>query len=261
MLNGARRQALPCTGFRPLGRRGLLRAAGRRRRAVMASDEWETALLDWDATCAEADATAKLAKRPREPASSSDTRAGRPGRRGLNDKPDGRGMATAAGSPKAVPIPKWPADLRPAAAATAGLATVKLLSLNLAGLRGLLNNPERAAGLQTLLAAEDPDVVMFQEHKLQESHIDEHRELLKGWLPGFNQYWAASTARKGYSGTATLVRAGLEPVAGGGLVEDGFGGGSGTSRPPELEEVAHVAGEMEGRLISVELQDFVVVNA
>ena len=37
-------------------------------RNLMASDEWETALLDWDAACAEADATAKLAKRPREPA-------------------------------------------------------------------------------------------------------------------------------------------------------------------------------------------------
>ena len=47
-----------------------------------------------------------------------------------------------------------------------------------------------------------PDVLCLQETRLQESHIDSFHGLIPGYVP----YWSCSKTRKGYSGTAVLIR-------------------------------------------------------
>jgi hypothetical protein len=212
---------------------------------------WDEALREWDdagveldaevdAAAAAADAAAKrgAAKRPRESPAAVVTKAAVKEKQQTQKQEKGGKMAAKGRSAAAAvgPIPKVPASCKvqggptvPAQAAVASAAvaaataaaaapstktSTKILSLNVAGLRGLLKNETRASGLQALLLAEAPDILCLQEHKLQEGHIAEHREALAAWLPGYEQHWSASTANKGYSGTATLVRAGLEAAGG-----------------------------------------------
>lgn len=90
----------------------------------------------------------------------------------------------------------------------------KVASWNVAGLRALLRNDPNA--LMNLLKSHDLDVLCLQETKLQESHVQdpqfvEFREELM--THGYHIYFSCSVERKGYSGTAVLVRRGNNPVA------------------------------------------------
>jgi exodeoxyribonuclease III len=87
--------------------------------------------------------------------------------------------------------------------------TLRVASWNVAGLRGLLKRDAGLASLQHLTQTEKVDVLLLQETKLQTSHVEDVEpqllEVLRGasrvgWFSG----WSCSTARKGYSGTATL---------------------------------------------------------
>ena len=47
-----------------------------------------------------------------------------------------------------------------------------------------------------------PHIICLQETKLQQTHEKDFKEL----LPGYAQFWASSTAKKGYSGTALFLK-------------------------------------------------------
>lgn len=83
---------------------------------------------------------------------------------------------------------------------------LKIVSANVAGLRGLLNNEGKKANFLTMIRQEDPDVIALQEHKLQEIHVDAEGQNITEVLPNYKQYWTCSTQKKGYSGVAFLVR-------------------------------------------------------
>ena len=101
-----------------------------------------------------------------------------------------------------------------------------LLSVNVAGLRALLDPAKDAArrdALQKLVDTEKPDVLCLNEHKLQETHVDAMKEELASLLPDYPvslQHFTCSTAKKGYSGVAMLIRKG--GVAEGGAVTAGY---------------------------------------
>lgn len=150
-------------------------------------------------------------------------------------KPEAEGGADIASPPAkktkkekaAVPdhIPQTPAARQhppsPSAGSNAadGRVGFKAVAWNVAGLRSLL---EKQPGmLRRIVEAESPDVICMQEHKLQQSHVEEVVKKLRELLPEYpTAHFAVSTAKKGYSGVAVLARAELAgpagPAAGGG---------------------------------------------
>lgn len=134
-------------------------------------------------------------------------------------QPGGEAAAAAAAAPAATAAAAAP----PAAAAAAPLPAgervayhdslrppryaggpaLRVLSWNVASLRALLKKDPTA--LARLAADESLDVLCLQEHKLQESHVDEHGAARVG-LPGWWCRYACSTAKKGYSGTVIYAK-------------------------------------------------------
>jgi AP endonuclease-1 len=86
--------------------------------------------------------------------------------------------------------------------------SLRIASWNVAGLRGLLKRDAGVATLRHLVDCEEVDVLMLQETKLQEQHVlgvqDALLEVLGSTSGSWRASWACSTARKGYSGVATL---------------------------------------------------------
>ena len=103
---------------------------------------------------------------------------------------------------------------------------MKLISWNVNGLRACIGK-----GFLDFFNEIDADVVCLQETKLQPDQIQLD-------LPGYQQYWN-SAVKKGYSGTAVFTR--VKPLS------VSFGIGSS----------AH---DDEGRAITVEFEDFYLVN-
>lgn len=103
---------------------------------------------------------------------------------------------------------------------------MKLVSWNVNGLRACVNK-----GFLDYFQEVNADVVCLQETKLQEGQI-----LLE--LEGYEQYWNYAL-KKGYSGTAIFTK--IKPLS----VKYGVG---------EFET------EDEGRIITMELEDFYLVN-
>lgn len=103
---------------------------------------------------------------------------------------------------------------------------MKLISWNVNGLRACLGK-----GFLDFFQLSGADVFCVQETKMQ-------REQAEISLPGYEQYWN-SAGKKGYSGTAVFSR--VKPLN----VSYGLG-------RPELDG--------EGRLITLEFQDFFLVN-
>lgn len=87
-----------------------------------------------------------------------------------------------------------------------GRKELKIVSWNVAGLRGVLKRPEAVASTVEWIQRERPHVLCLQETKLQECHVEEVGAVLKGLLPSYQTaYWSCSTAKKGYSGTVILI--------------------------------------------------------
>jgi len=104
---------------------------------------------------------------------------------------------------------------------------MKLVSWNVNGLRACVGK-----GFLEYFKEVDADIFCIQETKLQENQI-----VLE--LPGHEQYWNYAE-KKGYSGTAVFTK--IKPIS----VKYGIG----------MEE--H---DQEGRVITLEYQDFYLVNA
>ena len=103
---------------------------------------------------------------------------------------------------------------------------MKLISWNVNGLRAVA-----AKGFADIFASLDADFFCLQETKLQEGQIDLE-------FPGYNSYWNYAD-KKGYSGTCIYTR--QTPLC----VTYGLG----------IDEHDH-----EGRVITLELEDFYLVN-
>ncbi len=85
---------------------------------------------------------------------------------------------------------------------------LRVMSTNVAGLRGLIKNEERIKKFLTVVENERPNIIALQEHKLQEQHVEDVGKSMKEILPDYAQYWTCSgpPAKKGYSGVAMFVR-------------------------------------------------------
>ena len=90
-----------------------------------------------------------------------------------------------------------------------------VLSCNVAGLRGVLNNPKKTAAFKSCIVQANPSLLCLQETKLQESHVEEIQDkLLQALSPEFqftHAVWNCSKkpAKLGYSGVACLLRSNL----------------------------------------------------
>jgi endonuclease/exonuclease/phosphatase family metal-dependent hydrolase len=122
---------------------------------------------------------------------------------------------TAKAAKKAAPPTKKKATAKKARVALARTATprieapdgsIKVISVNVAGLRSVLAQEPKKAALKAIIEKESPDVLCIQEHKLQEAHVDNAREGIAELLPGYSQHWTCSTQKKGYAGVATFVK-------------------------------------------------------
>lgn len=105
---------------------------------------------------------------------------------------------------------------------------MKLISWNVNGIRAALNK-----GLADFLAIEDPDILCLQETKAREEQVELPLE-----FGAYKAYWN-SAEKAGYSGTAIFTK--QAPIC----VSYGFGIGK------------H---DKEGRVISMEFEDFHLVN-
>lgn len=77
--------------------------------------------------------------------------------------------------------------------------SIRIISWNVAGLRGTLKN--RPTVLQDLVNKYRPDVLCLQETKLQEVTKD-----TSNLLQGYSEHWAHSIVKKGYAGTVVYIR-------------------------------------------------------
>ncbi len=105
---------------------------------------------------------------------------------------------------------------------------MKLLSWNVNGLRSALGK-----GFLDWMEGSDADVICLQEIRVRPDQLED-----VPWPPGWRQFWNPAQ-RNGYSGTAVFCRDAPREVAYGML-------------RPELDQ--------EGRLISVQFDDFTLVN-
>jgi len=109
---------------------------------------------------------------------------------------------------------------------------MKIISWNINGIRAVAKK-----GFADFLKSEKPDIVCLQEVKISEAiRLDTAFD-----FPGYDEYWN-SAERPGYSGTAILVRTGLENVK---SVTSGFG----------VKKF-----DQEGRVQTLETKKFFLVN-
>lgn len=122
-------------------------------------------------------------------------------------------------------------------------SSVKILSWNVNGLRSYLKHDFGGMKLASLLLSRDVDILCLQETKLQDVHVTHIEEQLRKVLnPDSRYYWYCSTARKGYSGTATIVlNKNID------IIDVKYGN--------QCEE-----GNMEGRMITLEAPQFSLIN-
>jgi exonuclease III len=83
----------------------------------------------------------------------------------------------------------------------------KILSWNVNGIRAVLKKYPDA--LPELANNHNLDLICLQETKLQESHVEDPKLKLKGYLlekEGYDSYWSCSKTTLGYSGTAIFIK-------------------------------------------------------
>eukprot|EP00283_Hemiselmis_rufescens_P010416 CAMPEP_0173422302 /NCGR_PEP_ID=MMETSP1357-20121228/3063_1 /TAXON_ID=77926 /ORGANISM="Hemiselmis rufescens, Strain PCC563" /LENGTH=221 /DNA_ID=CAMNT_0014385313 /DNA_START=184 /DNA_END=846 /DNA_ORIENTATION=+ len=92
------------------------------------------------------------------------------------------------------------------AAAAGGGKGFKVVSWNLTTLRSMVDKtPDKLA---KLVSSESPDLIVFQETKVNEADEAPYEAKLKALLPGYSCYFSTCTAKKSYAGTLALVKGG-----------------------------------------------------
>ena len=108
---------------------------------------------------------------------------------------------------------------------------IKIISWNICGLRFLL----KKKSLLPILNQEDPDIVCFNETRIQQSQV----ETLKQEIPStYFSYFSCSTLSKGYSGVAILSK--KEPIS--------------------VQLQGKRQNDQEGRTLIAEFQDFYIIS-
>ena len=135
-----------------------------------------------------------------------------------SESPNPKGKRKAAASPakkkkKSPAKPKGKiilerSDMKRAVLSEKKNTYLRIMSTNVAGLRGLLRNEDKVVKFLKVVESERPNIIAVQEHKLQEQHVEDIGKTMKHILPGYSQYWTCSgpPAKKGYSGVAMFVR-------------------------------------------------------
>jgi exodeoxyribonuclease-3 len=121
---------------------------------------------------------------------------------------------------------------------------MKLASWNVNGIRAVVKKGD----FQSFVQKEEPDVIALQEIKAEQGQAEID-------LADYEEYWNPSTRKKGYAGTAIFVKKGIavhDVVLG--LPED-------ICRHYHLHDDEYGDPNTEGRVITVELDDFYVVNS
>ena len=152
---------------------------------------------------------------------------------------------------------------------------IKIISANVAGLRGLLNSDDKKCKFLKLMNDENPDIIALQEHKLQETHVAAEGQKMKELFPNYKQYWTCSTNKKGYSGVAILIRSNDPGNPNQKSVTDFFPKKKNESNTDNEgkylnpinvqyglgeENEKDVIASKEGRVITLELDSFFVIN-
>ena len=207
-------------------------------------------------------------------------------------KADEKPAATSGGQKKAKasavknksvgPIEQTPIERR-----NRGPNDLYIISTNVDGLRGLLNNEKKKEVFVGMVETERPDIIGLQEHKLQNDHVEMVGAELKRLLPEYQQqYWTCSgpPQKKGYAGVCWLVRspegASASKKSGQQSLLTMFGGThkkksslkQGLSMEAELSVISVEYGlgsendgdniaSKEGRVATLELPSMFVVNA
>lgn len=127
---------------------------------------------------------------------------------------DGGGAAPAKKAKAAAAAGPIPRSAVPRAVVPAGAKTLTVVSINVAGLRSVLDlekPPAKRDALAALVAREAPDVLCLNEHKLKASDVDAARAGLAELLPDYGRsHFSCSgpPGKNGYSGVAFLIRDG-----------------------------------------------------
>ena len=79
------------------------------------------------------------------------------------------------------------------------MTSLKLATWNVCGLRAML----KKGSLLSFLTSESPDIICLNETMLQSIHISSIKSQIP---PNYHQYYACSSARKGYSGVAIFTQ-------------------------------------------------------
>lgn len=126
---------------------------------------------------------------------------------------------------------------------------LKLISWNIdslnAALTGQSERAEMSRQVLRSIADESPDIIAIQETKLPTTGPSKkHKQGIEEYFPGYKYEWVSSTepARKGYSGTMVLYRAGLKADL----------------TLPKLGAPEPM--DYEGRLMTLDFGDFYFVN-
>ena len=152
---------------------------------------------------------------------------------------------------------------------------IKIVSANVAGLRGMLNNEAKKANFLKLINQESPDIIGIQEHKLQEVHVEAEGQNMKKILPNYQQYWSCSTNKKGYSGVAFFVRSNEKSGSKQKTVKEMFSKKQDKSSSDNEEDCTNTISvryglgkkyendpiaSKEGRVITIELESLFIIN-
>jgi len=174
----------------------------------------------------------------------------KPTKRKSKESLDDAANAKKAKRDKGTPLARSPTprELEP----PAGSRLLKLLSVNVAGLRAVLAG-DKGAVLRTLVEREAPHVLCLNEHKLKEEDVVDVEAQMRELLPAYGTvHWSCSTAKKGYSGVAMLLRADAEVLADPASLAVRHGMGAAHEADPIIAQ--------EGRLLTLELPGLTVIS-
>lgn len=89
-------------------------------------------------------------------------------------------------------------DIQPILLPT-GKNYLKIINWNVNGFKSMATT--NLSKFLNLVSNHNPDIICLQETKLQETLVDEYRDI----LPEYKSYWSCSTVKKGYSGTVRFI--------------------------------------------------------
>jgi exodeoxyribonuclease-3 len=129
------------------------------------------------------------------------------------------------------------------------MSKLSVMYWNVNGLRSLFKHDAKGEVLRSLIKERTVDILCLQETKIQSSHVTELDMHLKANFDVARSFWSCSTARKGYSGTATLL-----------LNTNGHFHSGGENIRDVSYNIGNPEGDVEGRSITIETDKFKLVN-